>query len=341
MMTLIFCDEFSVSDHAITCNNQVIKVKAHQNLQNISDNLQLYHALGNCMVDEMASYACENLLPEAVLQLNEFHTDICEQRSKVVQYFQLNLDLQHARAQATGDVGDLDVGPVLPTGDTQNLLCNWTVLNPWTPAEILGDEELHNTAWGTQWAVVLLEWILKCKWPAEPVDNDPGISWVEIACSLAIQQGQWLPVKRERFGATYIFQPSRPEDMDTLQITLTEQATSAYSMLVQMQSLIVAPILPSQCKPGKVKSLYMQGHHAWTTGLSMRPQQPNQQKLYHLIRQHFTARTNAMNTLPFVDLDFTLEEWPEDVDRRLMTMDEKVKSAKAAMRRVRIRRVSQ
>ena len=113
-----------------------------------------------------------------------------------------------------------------------------------------------------------------------------------------------------------------------MQLSLSEMATTAYSMFSQLQSLVVQPIVPPQCTFGKIKSLYLQGHNAWSTGLKVRPQFPQQGQLFEVLHRFW------------LELDMQVEEWPQDLARRAIPFEERNKILKAAQRRTRLRRVS-
>jgi len=52
-----------------------------------------------------------------------------------------------------------------------------------------------------------------------------------------------------------------------------------------------APLLPSHCHSGKVKALYVHGHHSWTTGLVSRPSFPQQGLLAEIVGDTFLPVT--------------------------------------------------
>ena len=75
-------DDFDILQRIFRCitpEKQVLKVKAHQKLAEISGHMSLYHALGNHLVDTTANHACVHLFPENVQQLEEFHDDLSNQ----------------------------------------------------------------------------------------------------------------------------------------------------------------------------------------------------------------------------------------------------------------------
>ena len=274
-------------------NKKVLKIKAHQDVSCIADPLPRYFSMGNAVADIAANKACTQLLPEVVQQLEGYHHDAQEQGEKVIRYWNLNLDLQAARARAGAVRSDTEICVATPNMNVRDLLINWTITYVWTQPSEVNDVEL----WGFQWAAALMEWIRSSKWPSASVEDDPGISWTEIA----VLQGQWLPVKRKRGQCHYLVQPTLPQDLQDLGITLSEQATNVYNLMCQVQGLTDRPILPPHCRFGKCKSFYLQGHAAWTTGLSVRPQFAMQPKVFQILHD-FLALHSGMTTLPDVDI---------------------------------------
>eukprot|EP00435_Cladocopium_sp_Y103_P011836 s4409_g3.t1 len=270
--------------HLVSPEKQVSKIKAHQNLQEIRDDVKLFHALGNHVADQTANAAVTQLLPEIAEQLEVFHQDLSQQTETLKQFFDLNLQLQTARAKMSQQDED---APLDMLRDKQTLFCQWTVDQPWPFPANIGDEELANTAWSLQWSVAILEWFEHCQWPSEPRDDDPGLAWAEMALSLVLQQQMWLPVKRLRQGTELILQAVSPSELEALQTTLAEQATVMYSMVTQTFGLVEKRLVPEHVKMGKVRSLYWQGHTAWSTGFQCRPAFSNQKDVYLILQKLF------------------------------------------------------
>ena len=316
-------------------SKRVHKVKAHRNLGRILDELELYRALGNQVADHLANHACSNHLPEVISQLEDFHQDLCQQKVLLQQYYDLNLRLQTARAKTADDVDD---PPVAVMGDKRTLFCNWEVSMPWEfPADI-GDEEVLNTAWSLQWSVAIAEWFSHCRWPLEMQEGDPGIAWAEVALSMILQQQMWLPVRRWRAGEELVIQPRSHLDAECLQTTLAEQATVMYCMVTQFFGLVQKRLIPAHITMGKVRSLYWQGHNAWSTGLSGRPQFSNQTEVYDLL-QTLLMQGKGTHALPCITFHEANEQWTEDIERGLESFSERTRKAKLAMKRVRARRM--
>lgn len=153
-----------------------------------------------------------------------------------------------------------------------------------------------------------------------------------------LQQGQFLPVRRRRGDQDFLFQATAPEDIESLQITLSEQATTAYAIFVQLQGLLVKKIIPEHCTMGKVRALYIQRYSAFTTGLTVRPKMAMQKELFWTINSFLTQKGNDLNKLPDLCLDSSVEAWPEDLEMRSNCWGEIRRRVRLAMRRVRLRR---
>lgn len=317
---------------ALTDDMHFWKVKAHQEVKYIPNALLRYRALGNLVADAAANVACEKHLPEVVTQLEEFHADLQMQTDRLLGYFRLNLDLQVARAQANpGETVQIAADPP----DSLQLFSDWQVLQAWKIPDTLQDSELLNCAWGIQWSCALLEWIYSCRWPLEAADNDPGISWAEIALCLILTQQQPLPVRRKRTGGEFLFLVSSQQALVDLDITFTEQATNAYAMFTQLQALIVEPVIPPTCSFRKVKSLYQQGSTSWSTGIWPRPQFAQQTMVSKVLHDYFRTDTSAMKNLPQISLEFSTEPLIEDLETLGRDWKERSRVASLAMRRVR------
>ena len=115
-----------------------------------------------------------------------------------------------------------------------------------------------------------------------------------------------------------------------------EQSNNAYNFMCQLQGLIVQPVMPDFCKYGKCQSLYIQGYHAWTTGLSVKPQFPQQSQLFELMHGLLATRRANLEPLPPVNLCFVDERWPEDMEETYF--NERARRSRLAMIKVRKRR---
>ena len=65
----------------------VCKINAHQNLDEITDMLELYHALGNKQADQEAKDACAKFNPPWAQQLNDMHEEVDPDRFLLKEFY--------------------------------------------------------------------------------------------------------------------------------------------------------------------------------------------------------------------------------------------------------------
>lgn len=152
--------------------------------------------------------------------------------------------------------------------------------------------------WGAQAMLTTQQWLQQLKWETDldklsRLDRDIGISWTEVAISMALFRGMWLPVKRvTATGEPVIIQPANLAETRNLGINLAEQTASAHALVTQYKALVPNLVLPDSCKFGKCASLYVQGYHQWSTGVSQRPNFPRQQEVTALLSNYISLDTS-------------------------------------------------
>ena len=72
-----------------------------------------------------------------------------------------------------------------------------------------------------------------------------------------------------------------------------------------VQGLVVQSLLPEHCRFGKCRSLYLQGFHVCTTGISTRPQFAAQSRVYEMLHDYLTVGLACLSTLPVQDMHAT------------------------------------
>ena len=319
-------------------HKQVVKVKAHQKLADIKDSLHRYYALGNDLADTVANSACTLFLPEVVEQLDFFHEDLVAQREQTHRFYQFNLDLQVARARAQGEPDPDSVTIAVNHANVFTLLTTWKVEVCWPKPSFIQDAEVRHCVLGFQWAVAMLQWLENCRWPIEPISDDPGISWAEIALVLAMRQQQWLPIKRLRGNKHMIMQPFTLKDIHDMNLQFSEQATMAYTLMGQVRGLVAHDVIPNYCAYGKTKSLYLQGGNSWTTGITTRPEFGEQTEMFQIMRKYLMKHSGQLQHLPDVFINDTSEPWGDDMVMANVDFLERTRRSRLAMRRVRLTR---
>lgn len=167
----------------MTPDHVIHKIKAHVKLEEIEDDLALYLALGNHYADQAAQWAANNIHKDMVSMWKEQHEQTVIQGERYEQVVQLSLALQFARAQA--DEGDEPVPPQprVLVNLSNNMLRSFN--DPWTSEDTWEEDWLHYSLWGVQCMHSAMLWFREAKWPCDQPIDDPGVSWAEIALSLA------------------------------------------------------------------------------------------------------------------------------------------------------------
>eukprot|EP00438_Fugacium_kawagutii_P011099 Skav204216 [mRNA] locus=scaffold1606:200538:201119:- [translate_table: standard] len=162
----------------------------------------------------------------------------------------------------------------------------------------------------------LREFFQACVWPAQTAEQEEfssmGIAWAEIAISVAIIHGCWLPVRRrDSDEVDWLHQPQTVEQAHALGITLGEQARVVQQMTAQFQSLIPQAVAPS-LKGGKTRSLMIYGSGIRMAGLATRPRFPHQDQVVDILHRNFPAGTTNLSFLPSLPTGIVYESWPDD-----------------------------
>lgn len=184
-------------------------------------------------------------------------------------------------------------------------------------------------------------WFREAKWPCEQPAEDPGVSWAEIALSLARCHGGWLPVKRKTSEGIFFLQRFETDDAARAAgVTLSEQAESAHSIFKQYRSLTPQAVWPSYCNSGRVPSLFWQGFSTWSTGVRVRPQFAYQDAVFADIADCVKRWPNKLKGLPTISFDPVCNStWPEDLQiEQKHTWKERDRNMTAALHKVRMRR---
>ena len=135
---------------------QLVKVKAHQNIQSIDNDLERYWAMGNQAANDLAIAAATLLYPSLAKELDSRASDILEQRRRLHQVFQLDLDLQLFRAKLTPPT-------VAATGaawSKQQMVEAFKIWRPTNPISFgsFSTDFLGDAIWGRECSIMTLNW---------------------------------------------------------------------------------------------------------------------------------------------------------------------------------------
>eukprot|EP00438_Fugacium_kawagutii_P001920 Skav200029 [mRNA] locus=scaffold225:185947:189255:- [translate_table: standard] len=308
------CDLMLRFQRCLRPDHVVRKIKAHQDPCQVTDPLQRYWVLGNAYADFLADYAAEHLLPDLVQEWNDRHHHTQSELRRYDQLCNMILQLQFAREQSQMD----DTPEVVPSDRHNTALLLRTVSAPWGPRENWNENWLQYSVWGVHAMYTTQRWLQALHWetdlePDFDTAADIGISWTEVAISMALQRGMWLPVKRVTAdGTTVILQPTNLAETDTLNIDLAEQTASAHALVTHYKALVPDAVVPTMCKFGKCSALYVQGYFQWSTGMRPRPAFPHQQQVIDILRPYLLTHHAKLGTLPVIPTDEGFEPWTED-----------------------------
>ena len=164
-----------------------------------------------------------------------------------------------------------------------------------------------------------------------------GISWTEVAVALMLHHKQLLPVKREKDGKVFVTQPTSPAEVMLVNTSMSEQTQVAFALVQHFRSHIPEEVLPVHIQQGKIKSMYMQGHAIWTTGLKRRPSYPLQGQVCDILEEFLTRTNRKLEGLPKVDFpEFKI--WNEDIQQKNVDWLTREKRSKKALLAVRTSR---
>eukprot|EP00435_Cladocopium_sp_Y103_P002124 s820_g1.t1 len=265
--------------------SRLCKVKAHQDLTQMQDLLQIYHALGNTVADLTAKQAAKELLQPWQQELETLHTDTHRARELLYHVYAMQVELCKARAKHAQDLNRQE-DTQIPQNAKTDLKPIIQVIQEWRPDEKQQlvfpaniDNWAHMFSWGSELAVQLFEWMQLFEWPAHPqgpLDKEIGITWLELAISFSMHVKRALPVLRKNSDKEdRLLMIEDLQDVAAHSVTLTDQANTLQRMWTQTQIWLPGHSLP-KCSRGLQTSLYVQGFGQNSSGMSLRPFYPFQ-----------------------------------------------------------------
>eukprot|EP00438_Fugacium_kawagutii_P032555 Skav201091 [mRNA] locus=scaffold2562:88776:94007:+ [translate_table: standard] len=317
---------------ALQPTHAIRKVKAHQDLGNIANPLDRYHAIGNAYADCLAETAVKHLNPDLVAEWEQRHSDDEGDHERYDALCSLILQLQFAREQSTVTEPADQTDQQEPSPEV--LLPS--VQQPWDPVLPWNEDWLRYSVWGIQPMHSVQDWLQSIQWDLQaPLEGNIGISWTEIALSLSLHRGMWLPVKRKTSeGSWVILQPRTHQEALSMGIDLQEQTASAVAVVTQYRALVPDETWPNFCTAGKCASLYKQGFFQWTTGICPRPGFPGQSDIAALLSTYLLQHHHKLGSLPDLHFSANFDVWPEDREEQT-SWESKMKTFTAKLHAVR------
>ena len=287
-------------------NQQVLKIAAHKDPRLIHNLVERYHCLGNMLANDSAIEMC--LKGDALIteQFQDFHLQLVQQETHLKMLYDLHLRLQKERMKATSTLETHlpeDTDETAKVFQLEVAIQQWCPVSPlWEPPDVVTRQWLEFSAWGHQASFVILQWLQQLQWGN--TDDGPngfqmGLSWTEVAISISLMIGAWLPFRRRNSeNIEHLIHPQNTANARSWGVTLSELSQNAYLLVTQVRTLIPQLLVPDGVKVGKVNSLLLQGYHAWTTGFRRRPGFPFQKEVYVILQNLFKAETKPLQTLP-------------------------------------------
>lgn len=178
----------------------------------------------------------------------------------------------------------------LPTGHRNSTLWlgelkRWTV----SPSNMVSDVAditsiLDTCLWGTEYSSQVFRWLQLLQFPLHPSDDDPGVSWCELAVSFMLTTQSGIVVNGASPGEA--FRPKRLDvnDNDTSFGLMVYSFERVLSQVVRTLKIDNLPKRRRFCTSTK-----MLGLKNAQAGLQHRPVLPHQTILTTLLFEHFAA----------------------------------------------------
>lgn len=298
------------------------KIKAHQTIDVCEDLLLKYERLGNQQANDAALSACQFMMPSLVKDANRTAHRLQVHHDILHEYFQYFLDLQRACAMLKKQIHQLDMHPPRRAGEDTICakLSKYQPLTCWVMPTPTVDHS-RDAAWGPTWAAQFTTWVQELQWP--DTDNsvdyqDVGVTWVELAMSLMLHTGMWIPIRRrDRDDRERLIVFDTWDDLAGYQIRFSEFADTMSQMFTQFASLRDTPLHPPTSRK-LVTSAYIQGFSIHSSGLALRPKLPCQEQLLHILQEHLTMHKGpAWTVIP--QLPLPVDTRRTDMVRREVT----------------------
>eukprot|EP00438_Fugacium_kawagutii_P003907 Skav220700 [mRNA] locus=scaffold472:685335:686837:+ [translate_table: standard] len=282
------------------------KVKAHDLDKPQENMLEKYHKMGNQAADQAAKKALDLFQTHILNTSNTIHNDQTIYRDKLHEYY--TMLLQMFRHRATLDASE-DKQPNRAVAERVHAtyvqdLCDLQVPDPWQPPPLVHDHA-DQSSWGPTLSRLLVEWMAQVHWPQEDPEGNVqcvGVTWVELALSLCLYMGTFIPTKRFlQDDKPYLVHFTSQTQAEATGLKLSEQADSLQKWITQIHGLQHPQQWPNPAR-GLVRSLYTLGAHHQSSGFYRRPSFPFQERVLKQLQEYLTEQTGtAFARLPKID----------------------------------------
>lgn len=178
---------------------KICKVAAHQEVTPQHTDLEVYHILGNRMVDEEAVATCKHIQLQLVAMPNQMFVDLQKEKQCLADFFHLLIDLRKHYAVLKTNDQQMPAHENIQREEAHTplgRLANWTVLEVWSPPQP-GNCYFQYSVWGRVICNLVLTWMNQVRLEAntDSRQDDPGVSWTELMLSFRWWSGVPIPIK--------------------------------------------------------------------------------------------------------------------------------------------------
>ena len=281
----------------------VRKVKAHQNLRNCDDELELEFAIGNTYADQVAKAAALQLGGPLLAHKRRLLAEHDEMKEFLVASWALRLDQGKMRSQL---IHAEEQTPVQP-GMINSILEKFSQWPEPSPCQLFRDavwDERHFQAsyWGPTFSQLVWLWLRELKWPTQQADTvrktPIGITWIELAINCWLCTQHSIPVNINKYPAAphYVSTEENP-GFSLTQTTMLAMADSLSKCVRQLAKFNPEKLMPLE-HSRTVRSLQALAGTSHHYGISIRPWMPLQHQTMTIL--HTWLRSERPDPLPEV-----------------------------------------
>ena len=193
----------------------LIKVKAHEPINEQTDQKLAWQKLGNFVADEVAKSSLKSEVPFVKDMSKKIGSHNRMQKDKLLKVYRYLVDFNHVSQMSHQKVENKEEienneSPINPLNrNIREIMKNWRVHNPKHFAyPIMTPEIAQCCPWGMWSAYTVYRWLQTLEWPDdnEIPRGDVGITFLELYANFTIVMGQQLPVTVCRRGSRLIWE---------------------------------------------------------------------------------------------------------------------------------------
>jgi len=192
----------------------LIKVKAHEAINEQTDQKRAWQKLGNFVADEVAKASLKSEVPfvkDLSRKINEHNR---AQKRKLLKVYKYIVDFNQHSQVSYGKITDTNQGGESRQGIPSNrnireIMKNWCVQNPRHFAYPCMTLDVAKCCpWGVWSAYVVYSWLQTLEWPDDDniTKDDVGVTFLELYANFTIVMGAQLPVTVCRKGSRLVWE---------------------------------------------------------------------------------------------------------------------------------------